>query len=116
MISIQVPLVIALGAGVGEEALYRGLIQEGVIHTLAVPATDQVAKFLGIVITSVIFGYGHALNKAYFWWATLAGVYFGIESLYFGLSSAAITHFVYDWIAMIYLSSRWSDDLGTEKK
>lgn len=109
-LGLQGPAVIALGAGLGEEAVYRAVLQTCIIDKGATLVSDVVATGAGIAIASLLFGLGHAINSFYFWWATFAGALFGIEYIMFGLPSAAFTHALYDWIALVYLSSRWSNE------
>lgn len=89
-----VPLV-ALLAGVGEELLFRGVIQGGLDGVLgAWPA---------LILASVLFGAMHALSRAYFVVATLMGLYMGLAYLWTGnLLIPVLIHFLYDWIILRY--------------
>lgn len=104
---------VSFAAGVGEEVFFRAFLQTAVIKGLALlpalPASGAVA--LGIGSTSVFFGALHALNPAYFVYATLAGGLFGWQYHAFGLTAAAITHSLYDWIALVAILRTW----GREK-
>ncbi len=88
--------VIALAAGVGEELLFRGVMQTAATRVTGVAAA--------IVLTSVIFGVAHALSPLY---AILAG----FVSAYLGglmvatdsLVPPIVAHAVYDWFALIYI-------------
>lgn len=106
--------MLALGAGLGEEAMYRALLQTYIIEQGGPLFGGLLATGTGIAIASLLFGLGHALNKVYFWWATLAGALFGIEYVMFGLPSAAFTHALYDWIALVFLANRWSNTQNAE--
>ncbi|GMH40181.1 hypothetical protein BSKO_08085 [Bryopsis sp. KO-2023] len=112
------PLVLALGAGIGEEAAYRALIQSGAVARIDTFTSTTVATIGGIAVASGLFGLGHALNRFYFWWATFAGVYFGIEYILYGLPSTALTHALYDWFAFIYVAYVWGQGTvtGTKKE
>jgi membrane protease YdiL (CAAX protease family) len=91
--------LIALLAGVGEELLFRGVFQ-----TLIGKWTTPLA---GMLITSLIFGLAHALSKLYFVLATAIGIGLGWLVLRYGdLVAPMVAHTVYDFIALVYISSR----------
>jgi membrane protease YdiL (CAAX protease family) len=92
----QLAFVAAL-AGVGEELLFRGVLQ-----TILGWWTTPV---VGIVIASLLFGLAHALSKTYFLLATVIGLFFGWLTLYFDdLVAPIVAHGVYDFVALMYLS------------
>ncbi len=81
-------LIISLLAGIGEEFLFRGIIQ---------------AK-LGIIAASIIFGLFHAVSPAYVIAATIMGFYIGAAyQMSGGLLVPVQIHFVYDLAALVYL-------------
>lgn len=89
--------LIAVLAGVGEELLFRGVLQ-----SLLVTWTGPVA---GIAMAAVIFGLFHALSRLYFVLATIVGIYFGWLAFHFGdLIAPIVAHSLYDFIALVYLS------------
>lgn len=80
--------VISLMAGIGEELLFRGVLQ---------------AK-IGIVWSSLIFGLLHFLTLEYFIIATAMSFYLGELCIYFnGVMVPVAAHFAYDLGALIYL-------------
>lgn len=96
------PLVVALslGAGVGEEILYRGLLQRWFIGSAArMGARPQTAAAVGIGLQAVVFGFSHAgydtvLNILV---PLVIGVLFGV--LYHkrgNLYLVMVAHFLYD--------------------
>jgi membrane protease YdiL (CAAX protease family) len=88
--------LVAVLAGVGEELLFRGVLQ-----TLVGRWTNDLS---GLVVASLIFGLFHALSMLYFVLATLVGAYFGWLVLqYHDLTSAIIAHALYDFVALWYL-------------
>jgi len=93
-------LLVSLLAGVGEELLFRGVIQD----TLANP----LPAWLGLALASVLFGLAHAVSLAYFVLATMIGLYLG--GLYWttnNLLVPIVTHALYDWVAIhFYLRRR----------
>ncbi len=88
--------VLALVAGLGEEALFRGVIQP------ALSAWSGVG--VGLVLTSVLFGLAHAVTPTYAVLATAMGLYLGALTIVFGSLTAPVTvHAVYDFVALGYL-------------
>lgn len=87
-------LIISLFAGLGEEFLFRGIMQ---------------AK-LGIVAASIIFGLFHAVSPAYVIAATFMGFYIGaFYHMSGGLLVPVQIHFVYDLAALVYIRYFVSD-------
>jgi membrane protease YdiL (CAAX protease family) len=88
--------LVAVLAGVGEELLFRGVIQ-----TLLVEWTNPI---VGLLLASLVFGAAHALSKLYFALATLIGVCFGWLVLeYNDLVAPMVAHSVYDFVALVYI-------------
>ena len=102
-------LMLSLGAGIGEEALFRGflmpLLSNGILERGL--GGTEVATYASLGVTSVIFGALHAITPAYQIWATLAGFLFGWEYLNDGLGSAMFTHCFYDFIAFAFIILLW---------
>lgn len=83
-------------AGLGEEAMFRGVLLPGV--------TAWVGVSPALVLTSVLFGAAHMLTPAYFVWATVMGAYFGYLSLATeNLLAPVIAHAVYDFLALVHM-------------
>ena len=93
-------LLISIVAGVGEEMLFRGVIQHGLAERIGPPAGTTI----GIGIASLLFALAHALSGTY---AILAG----LISIYVGWLLAATgnllvpiaAHAAYDFLAFVYL-------------
>lgn len=86
-------------AGLGEEALFRGVIQ-------TVLAT-HLSPLVGVLIAAVLFGLVHSLSPAYAISATLIGIYLGCLLLSFdNLLVPIITHGLYDFIVLAVLLKR----------
>ena len=86
---------LGLAAGIGEEMLFRGVLQ----YELA----TRVGEFASVAVTSIIFGALHAVTPLYALLASLASVYFGW--LYTSSGNLAVpiaTHTVYDIAALLY--------------
>ncbi|MGA2617771.1 MAG: CPBP family intramembrane glutamic endopeptidase [Thermoguttaceae bacterium] len=101
--------VIALLAGLGEEMLFRGVLQatladwaRGMLHAPA--AAGATADYLALAAVTVLFGLLHAANAGYAFLAGLVGLYLG----WLWLATANLTlpitaHALYDFLALVYL-------------
>jgi hypothetical protein len=75
------PLLFGVVAGLPEEFFFRGALQPQI----------------GLLLTALLFGALHAINRAYFIYATLAGLVLGALVAWRGdLWAATIAHGVYD--------------------
>ncbi|MFW5926495.1 MAG: CPBP family intramembrane glutamic endopeptidase [Wenzhouxiangella sp.] len=92
-------VLVSVLAGIGEELLFRGVIQDGLALWFGpVPA---------IVAASLLFGLAHAITPAYFVIATVMGAYLGaIYHLSDNLLIPVIVHALYDWIAIHFYIRR----------
>ncbi len=101
--------VIALLAGLGEEMLFRGVLQatlaDGAREMLHGPAaTGPAADYLALAAVAVLFGLLHAANAGYAFLAGLIGLYLGWLWLATGNLTLPITaHALYDFLALVYL-------------
>lgn len=92
-------VLIAFLAGVSEELFFRGWLQ-GLL-------TDRFGIWLGILLTSIIFGLLHYLSATYAIYAGLTGLYLGVVYLLSGNLFIVMTvHALYDFIALAYLLRR----------
>jgi membrane protease YdiL (CAAX protease family) len=83
-------------AGVGEEALFRGLVQGGL--------TDILGAATGVALASLLFGLCHSMTPTYAVAATLMGAYLGGLYLWTGnLVASALAHGLYDFVALLWL-------------
>jgi membrane protease YdiL (CAAX protease family) len=88
---------VAVLAGVGEELLFRGALQS-MIGSWTTPV-------IGLAITSLLFGFAHALSKLYFLFAVVVGAFLGWMTLkYSDLVAPMVAHGLYDFLALAYLS------------
>ena len=86
-------VILAAAAGLGEEVLFRGVLQSVAGGTA-----------LGILITSVIFGLFHALTPAYFLLATAISIYLGwLQAATENLLVPITVHWLYDSAALLLL-------------
>ncbi len=89
-------ILLSLLAGVGEEALFRGVLQ-GWLGSL-------MNHWVALGITSLVFGLGHFITPTYAILAGLLGFYLGGLSIACdNLLVAMVTHALYDYVALIYL-------------
>jgi membrane protease YdiL (CAAX protease family) len=88
--------LIALLAGVGEEMLFRAVIQGALDGCLG--------PWWGLVLASLIFGLLHAITLTYVVLAFLLGLYLGWVWLADGnLLVVIIAHALYDFCVLVYL-------------
>jgi uncharacterized protein len=89
--------MISVVAGVGEELLFRGVVQPLLIGWIEILA--------GVLAASVIFGLMHAITPTYAILATAVGAYLGWLTLATGgLVAPIIAHSLYDFLALVYLT------------
>lgn len=93
--AVDLILISAL-AGVGEELLFRGVVQALFVH--------WIGPLAGLLAASVLFGFAHMVTPAYAVITTLAGIYLGWLYMATGnLAPVIIAHGLYDAIALIYV-------------
>ena len=89
-------VIIALAAGICEEALFRGAIQSWI----GTWTGAHVAVFAG----ALVFGLVHAVSIRYFVFATALGMVLGYLFLFTGsLAAAMLAHAVYDFVVVYWL-------------
>lgn len=93
----DLPLLAGL-AGLGEELLFRGVLQIGV--------SQWTTPLTGLIVASMLFGFAHAITPLYAVLAGLIGLYLG-SLLYTtetpNLLLPVLVHAVYDLIAFVVL-------------
>lgn len=89
--------MVAILAGVGEELLFRGVLQTKLI--------DWTTPLVGLWLSSLLFGLAHALSRLYFAFAVAVGLYLGWLAFQYGdLVGPMVAHALYDFVALLYLS------------
>lgn len=92
-------LLVSLLAGVGEELLFRGVLQPA----LAAP----LGPWWALVVASLVFGLVHALSVSYAVFATLMGLWLGALWITSGnLLLPIAAHATYDFLTLVYLRRR----------
>jgi uncharacterized protein len=98
--SLAALAAIALVAGLGEEMLFRGVIQSALAERLPGPQPQWIA----LVAASALFGAVHWITPTYAVLAGLIGAYLGWLWIASGnLAVPIITHGAYDFLALVYL-------------
>jgi hypothetical protein len=91
--------VLAVVAGVGEELLFRGFLQQAFADRFGIPS--------GLVIASLLFGLAHPMSKTYVLLAALIGAWLGVLFVETdGLLAPIVTHALYDFVALAWLLRR----------
>jgi uncharacterized protein len=96
--------LIAMGAGFGEEWLFRGFGIQGVDWLLPDAWSPVVVQWTAILIVALVFGGLHALTPMYFFLTFAMGVYFGyLVLLTESLMPVVVAHGLYDYVALLYI-------------
>ncbi len=94
-------LLVSALAGLGEEMLFRGVLQRAIAGGLEGPWNEAVA----LVVSGVLFGLAHYLTRTYAVLAALIGWYLGWLWLATGnLLVPIVAHGLYDFLALVYLT------------
>lgn len=91
--------LISLTAGIGEETLFRGLVQ-------ALAENWSGSWLTGLLVAGVLFGLAHNVTATYGVVASVVGVYFGLLWLHTeNLLAPIAAHAAYDFFAIWYLKA-----------
>lgn len=89
-------VLIAVAAGVGEEALFRGVVQP------ALAAHTPIA--IAVLLTGLLFGAAHWITPTYALLASIVGSYLGALFMLSGnLLAPVVAHALYDVVALAVL-------------
>lgn len=92
-------VLLAALAGLGEELLFRGVIQ--------IWLAERTPLWLALAAASLLFGVGHWLSASYAVLASLIGAWLGILLLLSGnLLAPMVAHAAYDVVALLVLARR----------
>ncbi|MEY4209675.1 MAG: hypothetical protein RLZ92_53 [Pseudomonadota bacterium] len=98
-------LILAGLAGLGEEVLFRGLMQSGF---------EQAWGFdVGLIASSVVFAFAHAVTPLYAVLALLISLYLGLSLDYDGersLLTPIVIHGLYDFVAFLVIVNNTRKD------
>jgi uncharacterized protein len=96
----QLAIISAL-AGLGEETLFRGVVQAGAALWIGGPN----GVWLALLVAAILFGLLHFITPTYAVLAGLIGLYLGGLWLATGnLLTPIVTHAAYDFLALVYLA------------
>ncbi len=87
-------------AGLGEEMLFRGVLQ----RAMAGLWDGAAGPWLGLVASALLFGLAHSISRTYAVLATIIGAYLGgLWMATENLLVPIVAHAVYDFLALVYL-------------
>lgn len=90
-------VLVSLMAGLGEEVLFRGVLQAGL--------AERLPAWVAVGIAALLFGVAHWLTMSYAVLAGLIGIYLGILFLVTdNLLVPTVTHALYDVVALSILA------------
>lgn len=93
-------LALSLAAGVGEELLFRGWLQS--FLELKFSSLGELAPWVAIVLSSLVFGLVHPLSRGYIFLAFLLGCLLGVAYHTTGnIMVPIIAHTLYDFVLML---------------
>ena len=100
--SVTQLLLVAIMSGIGEELLFRGVIQTSMTNAFG---GETRGLAIGIVLTSLLFGVVHPINKLYVFLCFVIGIYLGLLFVWFGnnLVVPVIMHALYNFILFLAL-------------
>lgn len=87
-------VVLSAVAGLGEEVMFRGVVQAWL--------EVQLGWWGALVVASILFGFMHPITRLYVTLAAVMGVWFGLVWLWAGsLWAPVLAHGLYDAIALV---------------
>jgi hypothetical protein len=96
-------LLVSLAAGFGEELLFRGLVQAGLMRWIG----GDLGAGIGLAAGALLFGLAHPISRAYALVAGGIGLYLGVLMLLTGSVLAPVAaHAAYDYLALVVLLRR----------
>ncbi len=97
---LDIALISAL-AGLGEELLFRGLIQAALAGWIGGPT----GAWVGLIVASLLFGAAHPLTRSYVVLAAGMGFFLGwLLIVSDNLLTPILAHGVYDFLALVYIA------------
>jgi membrane protease YdiL (CAAX protease family) len=106
-------LVISVLAGLGEEMLFRGVLQPAIGDWYG----DPGGPWVGLAVSAVLFGLLHPLTPTYAVLAGTIGLYLGLlQMMTKNLFVPITTHAAYDFLALTYLVKLRSGNESPDEK
>ncbi|MHB8898802.1 MAG: CPBP family intramembrane glutamic endopeptidase, partial [Thermoguttaceae bacterium] len=92
--------IISALAGIGEELLFRGLVQEGLSRWIDTP----LGPWIALLVASALFGLLHPMSGAYILLAAVMGLLLGgLWLASDNLLTPIVAHAVYDFAGLVWL-------------
>jgi membrane protease YdiL (CAAX protease family) len=92
-------LLVAIMSGIGEELLFRGVLQTSITQWFG---GETRGIIIGIAITSLLFGLVHPINKLYVFLCFVIGIYLGLLFVWTGnLIVPIIIHSLYNFVVFL---------------
>jgi len=107
--SILELFILSIFIGLGEEMLFRGVLQSW---------ASQYGIMAAIVFTNLLFGIVHSVTRLYVVIATLMGVYLSLLLIFFSPQNLLIpitTHAIYDFLCFVYILRLYRQQGFTEQ-
>ena len=98
--SVTQLLFVAVMAGIGEELLFRGVIQTTLVQSFG---GETRGLIIGIALSSLLFGLVHPINKLYVFLCFVIGIYLGLLFAWTGnnLIVPIIIHTFYNFVVFL---------------
>ena len=98
--SVTQLLLISILAGIGEELMFRGVLQGGIAQWIG----GTNGQITGLLVASLAFALAHPISKWYMLICFLVGIYLGLLFLQSdNLLIPIVAHAFYDFCAFLYL-------------
>jgi membrane protease YdiL (CAAX protease family) len=96
---------ISVLAGLGEELLFRGVLQEAFRGGLEGPMGETAGVLTAVALSALLFGLLHAVTPSYAALAAVMGAYLGLVFHYTdNLLTVIVAHAAYDLVALVWLT------------
>jgi membrane protease YdiL (CAAX protease family) len=92
-------LLVAIMSGIGEELLFRGVLQTSITQWFG---GETRGIIIGIAVTSLLFGLVHPINKLYVFLCFVVGIYLGLLFVWTdNLIVPIIIHSLYNFVVFL---------------
>jgi membrane protease YdiL (CAAX protease family) len=107
--------ILSIAAGLGEELLFRSLLQSGIYAAVTNGTTNPIGlEFLTdyrlmsvLFLVSILFGAAHAVTITYFFLAFIISIYLGVILILTGNIIIPISiHALYDFLVLMFIKFR----------
>ena len=115
--SVMQLLLVAIMSGIGEELLFRGILQTSITNGCGGGIWGLA---IGVVLTSALFGIVHPINKLYVFLCFVIGIYLGLLFAWSdnNLIVPIIIHALYNFVIFLAMPQMvgFSPDMSTSDK